>query len=154
MAATALAPQNEPGQRLPKRRIQLEIGSEVLFWFVIIGGLLISLSGLSLLFPFQLPIFAVTIEALNVLGLGLPADLTMMEEMQLSQLWHAAGGLILIVVIVGHIYLGSLGMQGSFDAMGSGQVDENWAREHHSIWMAELKKKPAAKPSGKAQPAE
>jgi formate dehydrogenase subunit gamma len=129
-------------------------GQKFIFWCVIIGGLLVSLSGLSLLFPFQLPMFAPTFEVLNAVGFDLPTDLTMLEEMQLSQLWHAAIGLVLIVIVFGHIYIGSLGMQGAFDAMGSGQVDENWAREHHSIWMAELKKNTDAKPSGKAQPAE
>jgi formate dehydrogenase subunit gamma len=129
-------------------------GQKFIFWCVIIGGLSLSLSGLSLLFPFQLPMFAPTFEVLNAVGFDLPTDLTMLEEMQLSQLWHAAIGLVLIVIVFGHIYIGSLGMQGAFDAMGSGQVDENWAREHHSIWMAELKKKTDAKPSGKAQPAE
>ena len=25
--------------------------------------------------------------------------------------------------------------EGAFDAMGSGMVDVNWAREHHSVWV-------------------
>ena len=29
-------------------------------------------------------------------------------------------------------------MEGAFAAMGSGQVDENWAREHHALWIEEL----------------
>ncbi|HLT76099.1 MAG TPA: formate dehydrogenase subunit gamma, partial [Ferrovibrio sp.] len=29
----------------------------------------------------------------------------------------------------------TVGMEGAFDAMGSGQVDVNWAREHHSLWV-------------------
>jgi formate dehydrogenase subunit gamma len=32
-------------------------------------------------------------------------------------------------------------MEGAFDAMGSGEVDENWAREHHSVWYEKLEKK-------------
>ncbi len=80
--------------------------------------------------------------------------------MQLSQLWHAIAAIVLIAVILGHIYIGSLGMEGAFDAMGTGQVDENWAREHHSIWVAELKGEPIPDPDsgdsdpGAAQPAE
>jgi formate dehydrogenase subunit gamma len=46
-------------------------------------------------------------------------------------------GLFLITVIIAHIYIGSVGMEGAFDAMGSGQVDVNWAKEHHSIWADE-----------------
>jgi len=42
-------------------------------------------------------------------------------------------------VVIAHIYIGSLGMEGALDAMTSGQVDENWAHEHHSIWLDEVK---------------
>jgi formate dehydrogenase subunit gamma len=43
--------------------------------------------------------------------------------------------MLLIAAILAHIYIGSVGMEGAFDAMGSGQVDINWAREHHSLWL-------------------
>ena len=46
-----------------------------------------------------------------------------MQEMQLAQLWHAVMGLFLTVVIIAHIYIGTIGMEGAFDAMGSGEVD-------------------------------
>ena len=42
-------------------------------------------------------------------------------------------------MIIAHIYIGSLGMEGAFDAMGTGMVDENWAREHHQLWFSEVK---------------
>jgi formate dehydrogenase subunit gamma len=45
------------------------------------------------------------------------------------------------VVIIGHIYIGSLGMEGAFDAMGTGDVDLNWAREHHNLWIRDLERK-------------
>ena len=114
-------------------------GQKLIFWAVILGGISISLSGLALLFPFQLAFFGGTFEVLNIFGLGLPADLTMMQEMQLSQLWHGVVALILIAIIIGHIYIGSLGMEGAFEAMGSGQVDLNWAKEHHSLWVKEVR---------------
>ena len=117
-------------------------GQKILFWLVILGGLSISLSGIALLFPFQFSMFSETFKVLNVFGLGLPDDLTALQEMQLSQLWHAAVGLALIAVIIGHIYIGTLGMEGAFDAMGTGEVDENWAKEHHSLWVAELQQQP------------
>jgi formate dehydrogenase subunit gamma len=41
-------------------------------------------------------------------------------------------------VILAHIYIGTIGMEGAFDAMGTGEVDENWAREHHSLWVEQL----------------
>ncbi len=123
-------------------------GQKFIFWSVIIGGVSISLSGLALLFPFEFSFFSPTFAALNIFGFGLPENLTMMQEMQLSQLWHGVVGLILIAIIIGHIYIGSLGMEGAFDAMGSGQVDLNWAKEHHSNWVAEVSG------SSETQPAE
>jgi formate dehydrogenase subunit gamma len=114
-------------------------GQKLIFWAVILGGISISLSGLALLFPFQFALFGGTFEVLNIFGLGLPTELTMMQEMQLSQLWHGVVALILIAIIIGHIYIGSLGMEGAFEAMGSGQVDLNWAKEHHSLWVQEVR---------------
>ncbi|MCB1482060.1 MAG: formate dehydrogenase subunit gamma [Rhodobiaceae bacterium] len=119
-------------------------GQKVLFWLVILGGVSISLSGWSLLFPFEYPMFAKTFEILNmlgfnwILGFDLPTTLTPMQEMQFAQLWHAILAVFLIAVILGHIYIGSIGMEGAFDAMGSGEVDLNWAKEHHSIWVEEM----------------
>ncbi len=114
-------------------------GQKLLFWVVILGGLSMSLSGISLMFPFTFAMFSDTFAVLNVFGLGLPADLSMVEEMQLSQLWHALVSLVMIAIVIAHIYIGTLGMEGAFDAMGNGMVDENWAREHHGLWVAELK---------------
>lgn len=114
-------------------------GQKLLFWVVILGGLSMSLSGISLMFPFTFAMFGKTFAALNVFGFGLPADLSVVEEMQLSQLWHAVVSLVMIAIIIGHIYIGTFGMQGAYDAMGSGMVDENWAREHHGLWVAEMK---------------
>ncbi len=112
-------------------------GQKIFFWIVILGGVSVSLSGLALLFPFKLPLFAVSFEVMNIFGFNLPTNLTGLEEVQLSQLWHAVVGLVLIIVIVAHIYIGTVGMVGAFDAMGTGRVDRNWAREHHSLWAAE-----------------
>jgi formate dehydrogenase subunit gamma len=40
-------------------------------------------------------------------------------------------------------------MEGAFDAMGTGEVDLNWAKEHHSLWVEEEQAKGKA-PSGTA----
>ena len=114
-------------------------GQKFIFWTVVIGGASLSVSGLALMFPFTFGIFAPTFGVLNLLGLGLPTTLTGIEEMQLSQLWHSVVAAIMIAIIISHIYIGSLGMEGAWDAMGSGMVDENWAREHHGLWVAEVK---------------
>ena len=114
-------------------------GQKFIFWVVVLGGASLSLSGLSLMFPFTFGIFAPTFGMLNLFGFDLPATLTVIEEMQLSQLWHAVMAVVMIAIIISHIYIGSLGMEGAWDAMGSGLVDENWAREHHGLWVAEVK---------------
>jgi formate dehydrogenase subunit gamma len=99
-------------------------GQKVIFWSVIIGGAALSVTGIFLLFP-----------ALA----GSPAN------WQLNQIIHGLVSVVLIAVMIGHIYIGSLGMEGAFDAMGSGEVDYNWAREHHSIWADEVRAKHGVK---------
>lgn len=120
-------------------------GQKVLFWAVVVLGVSISVSGVSLLFPFELPMFAATFEVLNNLGLpqmvglgDLPITLLPHQEMQLAQLWHGIIAFVFIAIIIGHIYIGSVGMEGAYDAMGSGQVDVQWAKEHHGLWYAEV----------------
>lgn len=126
-------------------------GQKMIFWSVIVLGGSISASGLSLLFPFELPMFAATFEKLNAVGLPqlvglgeLRTDLAPHEEMQYSQLWHAIVSFILMGIILAHIYIGSVGMEGAYAAMGDGEVEEQWAREHHSIWVDEVKSKEVA----------
>jgi formate dehydrogenase subunit gamma len=114
-------------------------GQKFIFWAVVLGGTALSISGLSLFFPFTFGLFAPAFEVLNFLGLNLPTDLTMVEEMQLSQLAHAVVAVVMVAIIIAHIYIGTLGMEGAWAAMGNGMVDENWAREHHGLWVAEVK---------------
>lgn len=125
-------------------------GQKMIFWSVIVLGASISASGLSLLFPFELPMFAATFEKLNAVGLpqlvGLGELNTVLaphEEMQLAQLWHAIVSFALMAIILAHIYIGSVGMEGAYDAMGSGEVEEQWAKEHHSLWVKEVQAKQA-----------
>jgi formate dehydrogenase subunit gamma len=119
------------GSHPPARKFNA--GQKVLFWMVLLGGLVLSVTGIALMFPFQLEILG------PLLGLG------PIQEMQVHQILHAAVALFLIVVILAHIYIGSLGMEGAFDAMGSGEVDENWAREHHSVWVEEMRRRQGLK---------
>ena len=75
--------------------------------------------------------------------------------MQLAQLWHAIVAFVLMAIIIAHIYIGTLGMEGAYDAMGSGEVDEAWAHQHHSIWLEEVQEKERAKAANTgATPAE
>ncbi|OUS35766.1 formate dehydrogenase subunit gamma [Rhodobacterales bacterium 56_14_T64] len=138
-------------------------GQKVIFWSVILFGASISITGVSLLFPYELPLFAKSFAIANdiglsgLLGLGeLPAALAPQEEMQLAQLWHAILAFVLMAIIVAHIYIGSIGMEGAYDAMGSGEVDEVWAKQHHSLWLEDIQQGQKAKiaPSSDASPAD
>ncbi len=118
-------------------------GQKIIFWMVILGGASLSFSGLALLFPFNFPpMFAGTFAAINEwFGTTLPTVLTPIQEQQYAQLWHAIVGIVMTAIILGHIYIGSIGMEGAFDAMGEGEVDYNWAREHHNLWVRDLEEK-------------
>lgn len=138
-------------------------GQKIIFWSVILLGGSISASGLSLLFPFEFPMFAQTFQFLNATGIPqffgfgvLPEQMAPHEEMQYAQLWHAIVSFVLMAIILAHIYIGSVGMEGAYDAMGSGEVEEQWAREHHSLWVEEVKSDSSSKtkPVGSAAPAE
>jgi formate dehydrogenase subunit gamma len=110
-------------------------GQKGIFWIVILGGGLMSASGWCLLFPY------------------LPGNVT---TLQLLSVIHAVIAMLLIAIMMAHIYIGSIGMEGAFDAMGTGEVDLNWAKEHHSLWVEEEQGKGHA-PSGstpRAVPAE
>ncbi len=135
-------------------------GQKLIFWSVILLGGSISVSGLALLFPFEMNMFAATFAKMNAwgisgaLGLGeLPTVLAPHQEMQFAQLWHAIVSFVLMAIVLAHIYIGSVGMEGAYDAMGSGQVEEQWAKEHHSLWVEEVQAKQKAAPES-ATPAE
>jgi len=131
---------------------KFNFGQKCIFWIVILGGASLSLSGLALLFPFEINFWAPTFKVLNVVGFSLPTKLTPLQETQLSALWHSLAALVMTAVILAHIYIGTpLGMEGAIGAVGQGQVDVNWAKEHHSLWVAEMTGQSGG---GKAQPAE
>ena len=121
-------------------------GQKIIFWSCILLGGSISISGLSLLFPFEMPLFAKTFGVLNATGLPewvglgfLPETMSPQQEMQLAQTWHAIVSFILMAIIIAHIYIGSVGMEGAASAMTTGEVDEAWAHQHHSLWLEEVK---------------
>jgi formate dehydrogenase subunit gamma len=91
-------------------------GEKLVFWFALGAGAAVIVSGLLLLFPFYV---------------------TGIAGMQVAQVVHALVAVVFVAVIIAHIYIGTLGMEGAFEAMGTGTVDLNWAKEHHDQWFAE-----------------
>lgn len=109
-------------------------GQKAIYWIVVIGGTIMAISGYVLMFPFY----------------G-----TNIANMQSAQVFHGVVAMLFIAAMLGHIYIGTLGMEGAFEAMGEGDVDLNWAKEHHSLWVKEeLSGKPSASTHTKITPAE
>ena len=104
-------------------------GQKVIYWIVVLGGGTSAVTGYLLLFPFY--------------GTGI-------SGMQLSEIIHATVGMLFIAAMLGHIYIGTIGMEGAAEAMGEGSVDINWAKQHHSLWLADEMSR--AKGSGAARP--
>lgn len=96
----------------PARRFNA--GQKGIYWIVVIGGGLVAATGYQLMFPFYW---------------------TGIEGMQIAQIVHSVVALLFIAAMLAHIYIGTIGMEGAFEAMGSGAVDVNWAREHHRLWL-------------------
>lgn len=100
-------------------------GQKLIYWIVVIGGGASAVTGYILMFPFYA---------------------TDMAGMQLAQVVHGIVGALFVAAMLAHIYIGTIGMEGAFEGMGTGTVDENWARQHHSLWLEQQQGKAA--PSG------
>ncbi|MBO9512905.1 MAG: formate dehydrogenase subunit gamma [Variovorax sp.] len=68
----------------------------------------------------------------------LPGFVYTRGQMQIAHMIHATATLLMIALIMGHIYIGTLGMPGAYKAMREGYVDETWAKEHHRLWYDDI----------------
>ena len=59
-------------------------------------------------------------------------------NMQIAHIVHAGATVLMMAMITAHIYLGTIGMDGAYQAMRSGYVDESWAKEHHEYWYRDI----------------
>jgi formate dehydrogenase subunit gamma len=106
-------------------------GQKLVYWVVVLGGGLIAVTGYLLMFPFY----------------G-----TSIDTMQYAQMTHGVAAALFVAFMLGHIYIGTIGMEGAFEAMGEGTVDVNWAKEHHSLWLEREVQRDSK--SARAMPAE
>ena len=60
-------------------------------------------------------------------------------QMQVAHMVHAVATVLMIAMFCGHIYMGTVGMKGAYQAMRTGYVDEGWAKEHHEYWHDDVK---------------
>lgn len=89
-------------------------GQKMIYWIVVLGGGAAAVSGYVLMFPFYT---------------------TDIAGMQLAQIVHGIVAVLFVAAMLAHIYIGTIGMEGAFEAMGEGTVDVNWAKQHHALWL-------------------
>jgi formate dehydrogenase subunit gamma len=110
-------------------------GQKLMYWVVVLGGSAVAVTGYILMFPFYT---------------------SGIEGMQVASVVHSIVAVLFVAAMIAHIYIGTIGMEGAFEAMGSGTVDVNWAKEHHSLWLEQQKAREAGSDarSAAAAPAE
>ena len=107
------------GHEVPSHRFNA--GEKGLFWWgITIPGVVVVVTGLILdkLIP----------------GLGI-----LRGDMQVAHMIHATLALWMIALLIGHIYMGTIGTRGAYSAMKTGYVPEGWAKEHHELWYDDVK---------------
>ena len=87
-----------------------------------------------------LPVFFGITLCVTGLVLDFPNFNQTRQTMQISNTVHMIAGVFATCLLLGHAYLGTIGMKGAYDAMRTGYVDETWAREHHEYWYNEVKR--------------
>ena len=107
-------------------------GEKLIFWISMFGGGAVAVSGYVLLFPFY------------------GTDITSME---LAQIVHSTVAMLFVAAMFVHFYMGTIGVEGAFEAMADGNVDVNWAKERHRLWYDE-EMQPGAAPGQVMRPAE
>ena len=95
-------------------------GEKLVFWGgVFVLGLIVVASGL-------------------VMDKLLPGLVYERSTMQMAHMVHAVSNILMLVMFIGHIYLGTVGTEGAYQGMKTGYVDETWAREHHALWLDDV----------------
>ncbi len=95
-------------------------GEKVVFWAgVFVLGLVVVGSGL-------------------VMDKVLPGLVYERSTMQIAHMVHSVSNILMVVLFMGHIYLGTLGTEGALQGMQTGYVDEAWAKQHHELWYEDV----------------
>ena len=107
------------GEQVPSGRFNA--GEKIVFWGgVIVLGLVVVASGL-------------------VLDKLVPGFGDTRGQMQMAHIVHAVASVLMMAMFCGHIYMGTIGISGAYQAMRTGYVDEAWAKEHHELWYDDIK---------------
>lgn len=127
------------GNEIPSGRYNA--GEKLVFWGGVLAlGLTVVISGL----------------AMDKLLPGLSYD---RSTMQLAHMVHSVSNILMLVMIMGHAYMGTLGTKGAYEGMKNGYVDETWAEQHHKLWFDDVKsgklskqRSPSSAPAQTTQP--
>jgi formate dehydrogenase subunit gamma len=116
------------GKHVPSGRFNA--GEKVYFWVgVVILCITLSVTGIIMLFP-NFEQLRTTMQQVNVI--------------------HAISAIIMMLFAFGHIYVGTIGVEGAYRNMRDGVTDETWAKEHHELWYNDVKSGKIAAKSGTA----
>lgn len=97
---------------------KVNAGQKAWYWVAMLGGIVLIVSGLILDFPnFQQG----------------------REWLQGAHVVHTIAAIGVLAFFVVHLYLATIGVEGAFESMVTGHVDENWAKQHHDIWYEDVK---------------
>ena len=114
------------GEHIPSGRFNA--GEKAWFWIGVVAlSVVVAWSGIILLFP------------------NFDQTRAVMQE---AWVWHVVAAIVYIALSFGHIYMGTIGVEGAYGNMRTGYTDETWAKEHHSIWYDEVKSSRGAAPGG------
>ena len=94
-------------------------GEKIWYWIVFLVGGAVCVSGLVLDFP----------------NYGQTR-----ETMQIANVIHGGLSVAWLSVALGHVYIGTLGTEGALEGMRTGYVSEEWARQHHNLWLEEVRR--------------
>lgn len=95
-------------------------GEKIWFWGgVTVLGLIVSASGF-------------------FLDMLVPGVQYVRGNMQIASVIHIIAAVLVVSMSVAHIYIGSVGMEGAYEAMRTGYVDDAWAKEHHDLWYDDI----------------
>ena len=120
------------GQHVPSWRFNM--GEKMYFWIGVVGlCIALSVTGVVMLFP-NFDQVRTTMQQMNVI--------------------HSVSGMVMMLFALGHIYVGTIGVEGAYRNMRDGVTDEAWAKEHHELWYNEVKSGKADAASGAAPQAQ
>lgn len=91
-------------------------GEKAWFWVMVLAGAVVGATGVILDFP--------------IWGQS-------RQTMQIAHVIHASTAILFLAAAFGHIYIGTIGAEGTFEGMWRGTVDAAWAKQHQDLWYEE-----------------